>query len=152
MAAAGPGVALDVGTLPPARPWYTDVWIQMLHRLAAVLICAAVGFCAWLTRRELGKGHLLSRWSVVWLAMIALQIGLGAATIWSNKAADIATGHVLVGALSLVTGSIMCMICYRGKVLRRNVNAVPAVALPNAEVAAAAPMLSARVSHREATS
>jgi hypothetical protein len=38
---------------------------------------------------------------------------LGAWTIWSNKAADVATLHVLVGALSLVTGVVACLICFR---------------------------------------
>jgi hypothetical protein len=32
-------------------------------------------------------------WSTVWLVMILAQIGLGAWTIWSNKAADVATAH-----------------------------------------------------------
>jgi heme A synthase len=41
-----------------------------------------------------------------------LQIGLGAWTIWSNKAADVATLHVLVGALSLVTGALWCIIAF----------------------------------------
>ena len=37
---------------------------------------------------------------------------MGAATIWSNKAADIATAHVLVGALLLALGTIQCIILY----------------------------------------
>jgi heme A synthase len=41
------------------------------------------------------------------------QILLGAATIWSNKAADVATAHVLVGALSLATGALWYVIAYR---------------------------------------
>jgi len=48
-----------------------------------------------------------------WLALIVCQIALGAWTIWSNKAADVATAHVLVGALSLVTGALWCVIGFR---------------------------------------
>ena len=48
-----------------------------------------------------------------WLGLILLQIGLGAWTIWSNKAAVVATAHVLVGALSLVTGALWCIIAFR---------------------------------------
>ena len=44
--------------------------------------------------------------------LILIQAGLGAWTIWSNKAADVATAHVLVGALSLVTGVFGCIICF----------------------------------------
>ena len=50
---------------------------------------------------------------VVWLGLILAQALLGAATIWSNKAADVATAHVLGGALSLVTGALWCVIAFR---------------------------------------
>ena len=43
--------------------------------------------------------------SRLWLGLILLQVGLGAATIWTNKAADVATAHVLVGALALAVGA-----------------------------------------------
>jgi len=42
-----------------------------------------------------------------------MQVALGAATIWSNKAADIATAHVLVGALALALGGILCIVSGR---------------------------------------
>src|SRR6266851_5156176 len=32
MAIVAPPVVVDVYVLPPARPWYTDVWIRMLRR------------------------------------------------------------------------------------------------------------------------
>jgi heme A synthase len=44
------------------------------------------------------------------------QIGLGAATIWTNKAADVATAHVLVGALLLAVGALWCAIAFRESV------------------------------------
>jgi heme A synthase len=44
--------------------------------------------------------------------LIFAQVALGAATIWTNKAADIATAHVMVGALSLVTGTLWCIIAF----------------------------------------
>jgi heme A synthase len=52
----------------------------------------------------------LSRMALAWLGLILTQVLLGAATIWSNKAADIATAHVLVGALSLALGAILCIV------------------------------------------
>ena len=51
--------------------------------------------------------------SLFWLALILLQVGLGAATIWTNKAADVATAHVLVGALALAVGALWCAIAFR---------------------------------------
>ena len=44
------------------------------------------------------------------MGLILVQALLGAATIWSNKAADIATAHVLVGAVSLAFGLILSII------------------------------------------
>jgi len=82
----------------------------MVHRLMAALILATIAGCAWLACRELGVRHFISQLSLGWLGLIVTQLLLGAATIWSNKAADIATAHVLVGALSLAVGSILSII------------------------------------------
>jgi hypothetical protein len=35
------------------------------------------------------------------------------ATVLSNKAVDIATAHVLAGALSLATGAVLCTLFFR---------------------------------------
>jgi cytochrome c oxidase assembly protein subunit 15 len=51
-----------------------------------------------------------------WLGLILFQVGLGAATIWTNKAADVATAHVLVGALALAVGALWCAIAFRESV------------------------------------
>jgi cytochrome c oxidase assembly protein subunit 15 len=42
-----------------------------------------------------------------WLMLVFVQFTLGAWTIWSNKAADIATSHVFVGALILMIGVLL---------------------------------------------
>jgi heme A synthase len=47
------------------------------------------------------------------LGLILCQVALGAATVLSDKAADIATAHVLVGALSLATGAMISIIAFR---------------------------------------
>jgi heme A synthase len=56
------------------------------------------------------------RLSLFWFALILFQVGLGAATIWTNKAADVATAHVLVGALALAVGALWCAIAFRESV------------------------------------
>mgnify|MGYP001564759001 CR=1 FL=1 len=86
-----------------------QIGLQMVHRLVAVLILVAVAVCA-------GKARGIAcvrRLGFFWLALILVQVALGAWTIWSNKAADVATAHVVVGALSLVTGALGCLICFR---------------------------------------
>ena len=41
------------------------------------------------------------------------QAALGAATIWTDKAADVATAHVAVGALTLLTGVLLTLMSGR---------------------------------------
>jgi cytochrome c oxidase assembly protein subunit 15 len=90
-----------------------QIGLQMIHRLLAVAILGAVAFAAWSTWRAVGGKDHLSRIALVWLGLILTQVLLGAATIWSNKAADVATAHVLVGAVSLAVGAIQCVILSR---------------------------------------
>lgn len=92
----------------------TQIGLQMAHRLMAVAILVGAGALVWrTTRSNRSAARLLRRLTFFWLGLILLQAGLGAWTIWSQKAADVATAHVLVGALSLVTGVIGCLICFR---------------------------------------
>ena len=97
---------VEITDINPITAFQID--LQMVHRLAAVLILAAVGFSAWRARRS-----TMARPSAFWLGLILLQASLGAATVLSNKAADIATAHVLVGALSLAIGTVLCTIIFR---------------------------------------
>ena len=85
-----------------ANPITTFQIGQMAHRIVAIL--------SWwwspVARGKRGPRAAVQRWfGLFWLGLILVQVGLGAWTIWSNKAADVATAHVVVGALSLVTGA-----------------------------------------------
>ncbi len=82
-----------------------QIWLQMAHRFVALSILLLVGCVAWKARRE-HAGSLPAKVAAAWWGLICLQVGLGAATIWSNKAADMATAHVLCGALILLAGTI----------------------------------------------
>ena len=84
----------------------------MVHRLVALAVFICVATCAVKAWRQLGRRDALTKFALFWLALIVVQIGLGAWTVLSNKAADIATAHVLVGALSLVTGALWCIIAF----------------------------------------
>ncbi len=103
-----------------------QVQLQMAHRLTALLILAAVMVCASRAVRKLGWSDLRTRLSLAWMGLILAQITLGAWTIWSNKAADIATVHVILGTLSLATGIILCIlephnllaVCFTGSVVK----------------------------------
>ncbi len=90
-----------------------QIGLQMAHRLTALLIMAAVILCVLRSIKELGQGNLVTRLAEGWLGLIGVQIALGAATIWTEKSADIATAHVAVGALSLATAGILSLLAYR---------------------------------------
>jgi cytochrome c oxidase assembly protein subunit 15 len=94
------------------------IWLQMSHRFVALIIAAGVIASLFLSRRTGPNAGLLSRFSDIWFLLLACQITLGAWVIWSNKAADVATAHVAVGATMLALGIAFTMVCLR--VLRRN--------------------------------
>jgi cytochrome c oxidase assembly protein subunit 15 len=90
-----------------------QIWLQMAHRFLAVIIAIAIiTLCLriWKNSREVPA---LRRLSILWVALVFCQITLGAWTIWSNKAADIATAHVAMGALMLSFGVSICAIILR---------------------------------------
>jgi cytochrome c oxidase assembly protein subunit 15 len=84
-----------------------QVALQMAHRIGAGLVLVAVTVCFIKLRRG---GSVLRRGALLWLLLVLAQAGLGAWTIWSNKAADVATLHVVGGALSLATGFLITLI------------------------------------------
>ncbi|MBI3851008.1 MAG: COX15/CtaA family protein [Verrucomicrobia bacterium] len=90
-----------------------QVGLQMVHRIMAVAILLAVVFSLRQGVRHRGWRSPLTRLSCVWLGLIAMQIALGAATIWSDKKVDVTTAHVAVGALSLVNGALLSLIAFR---------------------------------------
>ena len=94
------------------------IWLQMTHRFVALIIAAGVIASLFLSRRTGPDAGLLSRFSDTWFPLLACQLTLGAWVIWSNKAADIATVHVAVGATMLALGITFSLICLR--ILRRN--------------------------------
>ena len=90
-----------------------QIWLQMTHRFLALLIAIAViAFClrVWRDTRDINS---LKRLSILWTVLLFCQLALGAWTIWSNKAADVATAHVAVGATMLSFGVSICAICWR---------------------------------------
>ena len=90
-----------------------QIWLQMTHRFVALLIgVGVIAFCSrvWRDARQVSALKKLSMW---WVAFLLVQLTLGAWTIWSNKAADIATAHVAVGAIMLSFGVSISAICWR---------------------------------------
>jgi cytochrome c oxidase assembly protein subunit 15 len=90
-----------------------QIWLQLTHRFIAVLIAAGVIASMILARKTGAEAGLLSRFTDGWFLLLACQITLGAWVIWSNKAADVATTHVAVGATMFAVGIALSAICLR---------------------------------------
>src|SRR5437763_5482273 len=90
-----------------------QIWLQMAHRFLALVIAIAVIAFSLRVRRDASRFVALKRLSIWWVALVTCQIALGAWTIWSNKAADIATAHVAVGAIMLSFVVSISAICWR---------------------------------------
>ena len=94
----------------------SHITMHMSHRVIAFLILGLVVSTAILANRKLGAGHVLSKASVFWLGLVLIQAALGALAVLKYRPADIATLHVLFGALSLGTG-VLGTVISRTKVL-----------------------------------
>jgi cytochrome c oxidase assembly protein subunit 15 len=95
-------VRVEDGQMPTT---VAQIWLQMKHRAMAFVILGVVAAVAWVSFSN-PIARSAAAWSAVWLAMIVCQVALGAWTVWSNKAADVATVHMALGALSLLFGVI----------------------------------------------
>jgi len=98
------------------------IWLQMAHRFLALVIATGVVACLVRARAAELRDTPLARLSDAWFLLLACQITLGAWVIWSNKAADIATAHVAIGATMLALGVAISTISLR---LSQNSEAVP---------------------------
>jgi len=94
-----------------------QVRLQMLHRILALLIVITVAISVWLTLKGTGQANALRKVALEWITLIALQATLGMLTVLKNKPADIATAHVVVGALSFATGVLLIVMTWRVKIL-----------------------------------
>jgi cytochrome c oxidase assembly protein subunit 15 len=79
----------------------TQIVLQLLHRGGALLLLGIVLLFMIRSRELLPKQHWVHRWSLIWGGIVIAQATLGVWTIWSNKAADVATAHMTLGALLL---------------------------------------------------
>ena len=93
-----------------------QIILQMIHRIVAVLILLGVIAAAVLALKKLGGADGLTKFSWFWSALLVAQIALGIATVLTNKAADIATLHVMVGAASMLVGALWWFIATRRSV------------------------------------
>jgi len=93
---------------PPITPGL--IMLQYIHRGWAVLIVIGLVTVATAILRNRHIPGPVRSAAGFWILLVVAQFLLGAWTIWSNKAADIATSHVFVGALTFVTGVLLSVV------------------------------------------
>ncbi len=81
------------------------ILLYRYHLILAVLILLASVSILWISRLLCGP-HILVNLQFFILSIVAVQAALGASTVWSGKAADIATLHVVCGALLLASTTL----------------------------------------------
>lgn len=84
-----------------------QIHLQLVHRAGAVALLLVVLIFAMKAVKVTPLGHWLRGWGLLWCGAVLLQILLGGMTIWFNKAADVATSHMALGAL--LTGFIVLL-------------------------------------------
>lgn len=90
-----------------------QIQLQMLHRLGAVAAVVAILTMSVRVGRRFGWASPLGRGVVVWSGIAFAQFTLGMLTIWTNKAADVATAHVAGGASLLLLGTALILTARR---------------------------------------
>ena len=80
-----------------------QILIHMLHRLWAIVVAVMVIWTAAKVFRTPSLPARVRRFAYLLIAVLALQITLGALTVLSAKAVDITTAHVATGAFLLAS-------------------------------------------------
>jgi len=108
-----PWSTLEGALLPPA--WSGPVAVNFAHRVGAGLVTVAIAGLAASVFRDGSARRQLGSWMVVVLLVLAMQIGLGAEVIWSNKNTNVATAHLLTGAFLLASTWVLTFLSHRSK-------------------------------------
>jgi heme a synthase len=97
-----PDFPLAFGRLVPPM-FSVSIAVNFAHRCGAVVVTLMVVWTAARTFRCYGDEPAIRRTTIGLLALLAIQIALGAATVLSRRAVIPATAHVAVGAAVLAT-------------------------------------------------
>lgn len=103
------GAGLAIYTFPHSTAdghWLPTEWdfrigIHFAHRAMAVVLAVALVWFAIVVHRDRGSTAAMRAAAAALVALLVLQIALGAQIIWTMRKPDMTTGHVVVGALTL---------------------------------------------------
>lgn len=112
---------------------FQQLAVHLAHRVGAVIIALAVFAMLWVVRRSHWECKELRFFVLGLTGLVILQMALGVFVIWTEKAADIATAHVAVGALTLVTSVLLTLISF--KLFVSQARHIPSLSLTNRLIA-----------------
>ena len=104
---------LDAANWSRVRQWNLDavtlsqIWLHFGHRIGAIVVTALVAALAGSTLRRYRTHPRLVRPALLLIALLIAQLTLGVLTVALRKPADVASAHVAVGALVLVTSFVL---------------------------------------------
>ena len=109
----------DGGLLPVV--WNFRVGIQFAHRVMALVIAALIIVLAVAVWRDGASPGSLRAAATALVGLVAVQIALGAAIIRTYRSPAVTTGHVVVGALTLVTAFWVTWVAHRDAIESGNI-------------------------------
>jgi cytochrome c oxidase assembly protein subunit 15 len=110
-----PDFPLAFGRLIPPR-WDTAIAVHFAHRVGAIVVaCLILATASYLWRRHRDRRELV-RPAALLVALVAIQVSLGASVVLTGKAVWVNSAHVAVGAVVLVTSLVLALRAHRGKV------------------------------------
>lgn len=93
--------------------WDYRVTLQFLHRVMAVVLVVSIGLYVRALWRDPAISPFLRKLGLGLIALLFVQILLGAKVIWTGRNAHITTAHVVVGALTLATTFLTVFFTHR---------------------------------------
>jgi heme a synthase len=90
----------------------SKVIIHFAHRVGAVIVTAMIVWTFSRISRSYSDHRLLFRPALAMMVLVAIQLMLGAITVWTAKAVTPTTVHVLTGALVLGTSFLLTLRAY----------------------------------------
>lgn len=91
----------------------SQVLVHMIHRAWACVVAVMVVWTSFRLTKVAGSSKRLSRFAYALIALLCVQISLGAFTVLSRKSVGITTAHVATGALLLMTSVLMTLSAFK---------------------------------------
>ncbi len=113
--------ALAIPTFPWSTPmggilplaWTFPITIHFAHRVGAVIVTFLLLAFVWRLWRSGNAGRIMHAGGLAIIALLGIQIFLGALTVLTLKNEYAATMHMLIGAFLLATTWLLTFICFR---------------------------------------